>query len=269
LGAEEEGLQAAIDPAWAGRLRENLARVRQTIVDACARSGRDPNEVCLVAVTKYVSLPVIRELLAAGVANVGESRVQQLVPRAAAFGSRLDGWPERVAAAGGQPAPAAAAPPRWHMIGHLQRNKVRQLLSQARIIHSLDSVRLAAEVDCVAEELDARVDALIEVNVSGEASKYGIEPAKLEVLLELMRAYEHITLRGLMTMAPFDPDPEHARPCFARLRETLARLREIGAAGSQFAHLSMGMTQDYAVAIEEGATLVRVGSALFDGIPQE
>ena len=151
MGAEEERLQAASGPAWAGRLRENLARVRQTIADACARSGRDASEVRLVAVTKYVDLPVIRELLAAGIADVGESRVQQLVPRAAAFGSRLDGWPERVATAGGQPATAAARAALAHD-RTLAAQQGRGSFCRRRIIHSLDSVRLAAEVDRVAEE---------------------------------------------------------------------------------------------------------------------
>ena len=252
---------------WSARLHHNLAQVRQNIAAACARVGRQPSEICLVAVTKYVDLPIIRELLLAGVADLGENRVQQLSRRAEALGARLDGWPEPVAAAGGSGTAPAPPAPRWHMIGHLQRNKVRQVLRHVRIIHSLDSLRLAAEVDRVAAELDARVDALVEVNVSGEQSKSGVPAAEAEALIEGLRDRPRIRLRGLMTMAPFDPDPEHARPFFAELREMAAGLRQRGVVGPEFVHLSMGMTQDYTVAIEEGATLVRVGSALFEGLP--
>ncbi|MEW6198733.1 MAG: YggS family pyridoxal phosphate-dependent enzyme [Planctomycetota bacterium] len=247
---------------WTQRLHDNVARVRAHIADACARAGRDPAEVRLVGVTKYVSAPVIRELLAAGVQDVGESRVQQLASRALEIGEPLLDW---TSAAG----PAETRRPRWHMIGHLQRNKVKALLPHARIVHSLDSDRLADTLETHAAALDATVDAFIEVNVAGEASKQGVPPDEVAALATEVRRHPHLRLRGLMTMAPLDPDPEAARPCFARLRELLERLRGTGAVGAECVHLSMGMSQDYRVAVEEGATLVRVGSALFEGLPPD
>lgn len=244
---------------WQQQLRDNLARVRDTIAHAAQRRGRDPATVRLVAVTKYVAPAVLRELLQAGVADIGESHVQQLVARARDCPPpRLD-WPDSA-----EPAEAGA---RWHMIGHLQRNKVKALLPYARIIHSLDSLRLAQALEGEAAAVGARVDVLIEVNLAGEASKTGLAPAAVSPLVEAVATCPHLRLRGLMTMAPYDPDAEAARPCFVRLRELLEHYRSSGLVGPQCVHLSMGMSQDYAVAVEEGATLVRVGSALFAGLP--
>ena len=252
-----------IEQAAAARLSQNLERIRTTIAEACSRSGRAAGSVTLVAVTKYVPPAVIEALPAAGQLDIGENRVQQLVARAQRFGSYLADWSEPI-----QP-PPVGGPPRWHMIGHLQRNKVKQLLPHARIVHSLDSARLAAEIDSVAQRLDVGVDVLLEVNVAGEASKSGAAPTDVEAIVQAIREHTRIRLRGLMTMPPFDPDPEHSRPYFARLREMLSRLRESGAAGPECTHLSMGMSQDYAVAVEEGATFVRVGSALYEGLPED
>jgi len=249
------------------RLTKNLARVREEIAAACGRTGRDPRGVTLVVVTKYVDLPVIDGLLAMGVSELGENRVQQLVQRAEALGARPSAWQEPEELAAASQTGVSPIAPRWHMIGHLQRNKVKMLLPLARILHSLDSDRLAMEVQKTAERLDVDVDAFIEVNVSGEVTKEGVTPDELPGLVEAVRGLSRIRLRGLMTMAPFDPQPEHARPYFARLRMLLERLRDRGAVGPECRHLSMGMSQDYAVAVEEGATFVRVGSALFEGLP--
>jgi pyridoxal phosphate enzyme (YggS family) len=246
-------------------LQRNVARVRATIAEASGRVGRDPRSVCLVAVTKYIEPPLIRALLAAGVCELGENRVQQLVARAAQLGARPAPWPDP------SPAPPAASrdrppTPRWHMIGHVQRNKVKALLPGARILHAVDSVRLATEVDQVAARLNLSVDALLEVNVSGEASKFGVAPAELARMAAAVQEYPRIRLRGLMTVTPLDPDPEHGRPYFRRLHELLEQLRQTGTVGPECVHLSMGMSQDYAVAVEEGATLVRIGSALYEGL---
>ena len=252
------------------RLRDNLKRVRETIADACRRVGRDPAAVRLVAVTKYVDLDVVGVLLDVGVHELGENRVQQLVQRAELVGAttaELFG-PEPERSGPGERSPDASAVPRWHMIGHLQRNKVKTLLGYTRIIHSLDSARLTREVQKVAEARDLMVDAFIEVNVAEEESKYGVAVPEVEALAEAVGACDRIRLRGLMTMAPFDPDPEAARPHFARLRELLERLRQGGAVGPECTHLSMGMTQDYGVAVQEGATFVRIGSALYEGVSQ-
>ncbi|MFH1748741.1 MAG: YggS family pyridoxal phosphate-dependent enzyme [Planctomycetota bacterium] len=245
------------------RLHDNVTRLRVEIVDACARAGRRPGDVTLVAVTKYVDLPVIRGLLAAGVRDLGENRVQQLTARAQELGQTTGIWPEPGEPAGQQ---ESSAGPRWHMIGHLQRNKVKALLPHSSIMHSVDSPRLAVEIDKVAAQLDTTVDVLIEVNIAEEQSKYGLQPGDVPALVAGLNDLRHLRLRGLMTMAPFDPDPEHARPCFARLRETLEDLQARQVVTEYCRHLSMGMSQDYAVAVEEGATLVRVGSALYEGV---
>lgn len=242
-------------------LQRNLERVRERIAAACGRAGRPAEDVRLVAVTKYVQPAVIRTLLELGVTDVGESRVQQLVPRAAELGAD----PGRGLAA----APTTEAnAPCWHMVGHLQRNKVKQLLPHARIVHSVDSVRLAEELDQVAARPEAAVDIFLELNVSGEASKYGIAPTDLPPLLERVRKLPRLRVCGLMTMAPLEKDPEAARPYFGALRDLLEQVRAQGIVDAGCRHLSMGMTQDYEIAVEEGATLVRVGSALFEGLPE-
>lgn len=162
--------------------------------------------------------------------------------------------------------PDSGGPPRWHMIGHLQRNKVKVLLKHSRILHSLDSVRLAREVEKQAAAVAVMVDAFVEVNVAGEEAKSGAPPGEVPAVVAAVAECPHIRLHGLMTMPPFDSDPEAARPHFVRLRELLEELRDGGMVGPDCVHLSMGMTIDYRVAIEEGATFVRIGSALFEGV---
>ncbi len=235
-------------------LQRNLERVAATIAEASARSGRQPDAVRLVAVTKYVTPQVISALLACGVRDLGENRIQQLEQRVDALGSAEAGLEER----GGDG-------PCWHMIGHLQRNKVRKLVPRVRILHSLDSLRLAEEVSRRATAADCHVDAFVEVNVSGELSKDGLPPDELPALLTQAGPLPALRLVGLMTMAPQTPDAEGARPYFAQLR----RLRDEMCARGLLpagAGLSMGMSNDYPVAVEEGATCVRVGSALYEGL---
>jgi pyridoxal phosphate enzyme (YggS family) len=256
--------EASSTMEWRARLRENLRGVRAAVAAACARVGRDAADVHLVGVTKYVTPAVAAELAALGVADLGESRPQQLVARAREIGQRLD-WP-----GAGSAAPAGGAP-RWHLIGHLQRNKVKLLLPHCRSVHSLDSVRLARELEQRAAELDAAaggvdVDVFVEINVPGEATKSGAEAADAAAIAATVAGCPHLRLRGLMTMAPYNDDPEASRPHFARLRELRDGLRRSGAAGPECVHLSMGMSQDYVVAVEQGATFIRVGSALFAGL---
>jgi PLP dependent protein len=234
------------------RLRTNLACVREHVGEACRRAGRRDIDVTLVAVTKYVAVDAIRGLLELGVTDIGESRPQQLVARAAELAAAADALP---------------GAPIWHLIGHLQRNKIKLLLPHARMIHSLDSERLAEALHEQALGAAQSVDAFLEVNVAGERSKSGIAPELAAPLAEAIRRWPTIRLRGLMTMAPYDPDPETSRPFFARLRELLASLRQAGAVAPECIGLSMGMSQDYAIAVEEGATHIRVGSALFEGLP--
>jgi pyridoxal phosphate enzyme (YggS family) len=240
------------------RIHDNLAQVRGTIAEACRRSGRAPSEVRLVAVTKYAELDAIRALLELGVRDLGENRVQQLTQRAEALGAASLGLLDD--------APPAGGAPRWHMIGHLQRNKVKALLHRTRILHALDSLRLTQELEKQAGASALTVDAFLELNVAGEQAKSGAPVSEAVALAQAASACAHIRLHGLMTMPPYDPDPEAARPHFARLRELLAELQRQGAVGPQCVQLSMGMTIDYAVAVEEGATFVRIGSALFEGL---
>ena len=214
-------------------ISERLSAVRSRIAAACEHAGRAPSDVTLVAVTKTHPIEVVGEAVEAGLTDLGENRAQEFVPKAEA-------------------AAAIGLSPRWHFIGHLQRNKVRQVLPHAVVLHSVDSERLIAEIE---RRATRPLACYLEVNVSGEASKAGIAPDALPSLLRAASEATNVELAGLMTVAPRVDDPEQVRPVFQRLRE-LAQSH--GLAG-----LSMGMTDDYAVAIEEGATVVRVGRAIF------
>lgn len=227
-------------------LRRNLDGVRTAIRDAAARAGRAADDIRLVVVTKYAPPQAIRALPGLGVRDLGESRVQQLTQRSAWF------TPEDSVV--------------WHMVGHLQRNKVRALLRCGRVIHSLDSLRLIEEVQAQAAKLDVFVDGFVELNLAGESDKTGAPPELAEPLVEAAARADRIRLRGLMTMAPYADDPELSRPVFVRLRETLESLRTRGVAPPDCDQLSMGMSGDFAVAVEEGATVVRIGSRLFEGL---
>lgn len=223
-------------------IAENYRNVRGRIAKACARVGREPSEVTFVAVTKYAPIDAVNELIALGQRDLGESRPQQLAERAELL--------QREA-------------PIWHLIGHLQRNKARKILPLVSLIHSVDSVRLLEALDRLAEEMDLRPRVLLEVNVAGEESKEGFEPTELRAAWTRIEKLSRLDVCGLMTMAPYAEDPEVVRPVFRQLRE----LRdELAASGPlRLPELSMGMSGDFEVGIEEGATIVRVGSVLFDG----
>ena len=218
-----------------------LEAVRARITAACERAGRDPADVTIVGVTKTHPVEAVEEALAAGQVDLGENRAQELVPKAEqAAEMRLE--------------------PRWHFIGGLQRNKVRQVLPHIAVLHSLDSVRLAGEIEKRAErgrapDPDVPLPCYLEVNVGGEASKQGVEPAGVGELLRGVAGLRHVEVAGLMTVAPRVDDPEQVRPVFRELREL--------AEAHGLAELSMGMTEDYEVAIEEGATVVRLGRVIF------
>jgi pyridoxal phosphate enzyme (YggS family) len=243
------------------KLSDNLKRVRDRIAAACERAHRDPQTVTLLAVTKYVEVDIIRQLLDLGVTEIGESRVQELTRRAAMI--------EEFRSRRRQLEPGASAPgpsPNWHMIGHLQRNKVKAVLPWARIIHSVDTLRLAEEISRHSEKMNRTTDVFVQVNVSEEKSKHGLVVGAAAYLTEQIASMPNIRCIGLMTMAPLTDDPETARPSFTRLRELFEDIRDDRRAGPQFQHLSMGMSQDFEQAVEEGATIVRIGSALFEGL---
>jgi pyridoxal phosphate enzyme (YggS family) len=233
-------------------IQANYHGVLQRIDAACRRVGRDSASVMLVSVTKYAQLDWVRCLVDQGVVELGESRPQQLVQRAQELGAPLPGL----------------LPVHWHLIGNLQRNKVRLVLPRITLLHAADSLRVLESIDRIARELDLCPRVLIEVNLSGEEAKHGFQADELSSAWNQVVKFERVHVEGLMTMAAFSPDPQTARPAFARLRELHAELRARCDEGtrSQFRHLSMGMTGDFEVAIEEGATIVRIGSALWDGL---
>lgn len=227
-------------------LRANLETVRRRIAAAARRAGRDPGEVTLVAVTKTVAADAIRRLASLGQVDFGENRPQDLVAK-------------RAALAGAPGLPAGGV--RWHMIGHLQRNKVRQTLGAMDVIHAMDSIELAESVSAEAVRAGrAEVPCFVQVNVSGEESKGGFAPRDLETVLRRVASLPALRIDGLMTMAPQSDSPEDARPVFRALRELRDWARASGYLRGSC--LSMGMSEDFEVAVEEGATIVRVGRAL-------
>ena len=226
-------------------VREILGEVRERIAAACARSGRDPGDVEIIAVTKTHGEDVVREAWEAGLGIVGENKVQEAA------------WKK----------PASVSGPQWHLIGHLQSNKVRHALEIFDFIHSVDSVKLADRINTIADDIGSSPRILLEVNVSGEKSKSGMRPEDVKPTLgHIMAECPRITVEGLMTMAPFSENPEDARPYFRRLRELRDGLeRDLGIG---LPRLSMGMSGDYEVAVEEGATWVRLGTVLFGDRPK-
>ena len=248
-----------------GVLEDRYRIVRDRIGEAAARSGRSERDVVLVAVTKSAEPEDIRRLMELGHEDFGENRVQQLSQRAA----MADEWLERVRVlpetegehGGGALKPGQLV--RWHMIGHLQRNKARKVVDLVRLVQSVDSLRLAEELQALLRKSDRRLDVLLQVNISGEDSKHGCLTPAVPAMVEQIESMYSLRLRGLMTMAPFSDNPEDARPHFRRCRELFEEIRGDGAGDGAFNLLSMGMSGDYEVAIEEGANIVRVGSALF------
>lgn len=227
------------------QLRENLARIRDRIKDAASRCGRSAEEVRLIGVTKYVSADIARELIAAGLYDLGEARPQEL-------------WRKTETIA----APAV----RWHLIGHLQRNKIRRSLPSIAWLHSGDSLRLLQAVNDEAAALGKLQPVLVEVNISGDANKHGFPPSEVAAALTRLAALPNLQVAGLMTMAALEGGPERARRDFAALRELRDQLQPSLPPGVDLRELSMGMSDDYEQAIEEGSTMVRVGSALFEGL---
>ena len=222
-------------------LTENLKRVEENIQTACQRAGRKREEVTLVAVSKTKPVSMLSEIYDCGVRSFGENKVQELCEKRELLPADI----------------------RWHMIGHLQRNKVKYIVGKVSMIHSVDSLRLAEEISKEAVRRDTEVDILIEVNVAGEESKYGVSPAALPELVKQIAALQRIHIKGLMTIAPFTENPEDNRLFFRKLKQLSVDIEGKNIDNVNMAVLSMGMTGDYIVAIEEGATCVRVGTGIF------
>ena len=242
----------------AGSLADRLAAVRDRVAAACHKARRSPGEVALVAVTKTAPPEQVRELIGLGVADLGENRVPQLAQRAA----QLNEFHARKVSAGDKKVAPAL---RWHFIGRLQRNKVKALLPHCAVVHSVDSLRLAEEIDQQAGKLDLVMPILLQVNASQEPQKGGVAMGAVTHLGEQVATMPNIKLVGLMSMAALDANELQQRHTFARTREVFEEMRKYKIGGESFRHLSMGMTNDFEAAIAEGSTMVRVGSALFGG----
>jgi len=225
-------------------LRRNLETVEGRLAAACRRSRRQRGDVTLVAVTKTVSAEIAGLLPALGVRHLGESRPQELWRKAAALPDSVE----------------------WHFIGHLQRNKVPQTLPLVRLIHSVDSLRLLAALEEEASRQQRSVPVLLEVNAGRDPAKQGFAPEEIVALGPRLLSLRHLQVRGLMTMAAFTEDPERCRPTFVTLRQLRDRLHDELGTAHALEHLSMGMSNDFEVAVEEGATLVRLGTILFEGL---
>ena len=245
-----------------GDLAQAYAAVRDRIGEAAARAGRRAQDVALVAVTKSATPDQIRALVELGQVDLGESRAQQITQRVA----QLEEYLSRRRRMGQAVERTAGVMPdrvRWHMVGHLQRNKVKQVVPVVDLVHSVDSLRLAEELHNFAARTERVVDVLVQVNASGEAGKHGISPPAVAHFVEQLDTMVYLRARGLMTMAPYSDNPEDARPTFARAAELFEDVRTQGLGGREFNILSMGMSNDFEIAIEQGANVVRVGRALF------
>jgi pyridoxal phosphate enzyme (YggS family) len=226
-----------------GQVAAGVAEVRAKIDAACDRSGRSPDEVRLMAVTKTHPVEVLQQAYDAGCRLFGENKVQEAVGKATDLADLSD--------------------LSWAFIGHLQTNKTRDVAGFASEFHALDSVKLARTLERHLDETGRTLDVFLEVNSSGEESKFGLEPAAVEEFAVQLRPFEHLRVRGLMTLAVFSDEESEVRACFQRMRDLQERLRNLAAAPGSYDELSMGMSGDYELAIEYGATTVRVGQAIF------
>lgn len=222
-------------------IEENLIQVKKRIADACRRCGRHPDEVTLIAVSKTKPLEDLKAVYSCGIRCFGENKVQEI----------LDKQPQM---------PEDAE---FHMIGHLQRNKVKQVIPHVKLIHSVDSLRLAEQIQKEAEKMKRTVPVLLEVNVAKEESKFGFHPEDLTDAVEAVKVYPNIRIQGLMTIAPFVEDPNKNRSYFKKLYQLSVDIKQKNIDNVSMTALSMGMTGDYEVAVEEGATMIRVGTGIF------
>ncbi len=220
----------------------NIQQIRNRIAGRCQATGRNPEEIILLAVSKTFSADNVAEAVHHGVRDIGENYVQELLRKRSSL---------------------AEDEIRWHFIGHLQSNKVKQIIDWIYLIHAVDTVGLATEVNHRAHSAHRRVDILLEVNTTGERSKFGLQPEGTVAFVKQLEALENIRICGLMTIGPFLPDPEGSRPMFRQLRLLKDEISDLHQHNVSMKHLSMGMTGDFEVAIDEGATILRIGTAIF------
>lgn len=222
-------------------IKENLANVRKNIEDACKKVGRDVSEVTLITVSKTKPLSDLRIAYEEGSRDFGENKVQELV-------SKIDEMPSDV---------------KWHLIGHLQRNKVKYIAGKVAMIHSVDSYRLAEEINVQAKKNSCVIPILIEINIAGEDTKFGIKPEEAEELIREISELENVKVSGLMTIAPNVANPEENRAYFKAMKDLFVDISSKNIDNVEMKVLSMGMTNDYTVAVEEGATMIRIGTGIF------
>lgn len=222
-------------------VKENLEQVRENIKKACEKVGRDVSEITLISVSKTKPVPMLQEAYDAGNRDFGENKVQEIMDKY----------------------PVLPQDIRWHMIGHLQRNKVKYIVNKVFLIHSVDSLRLAEEISSQAEKKQVEVDVLVEVNIAQEESKFGTSREEAISLVEEIAKLPHVHVKGLMTIAPFVENPEDNRKYFRQIKELSVDIMKKNIDNVSMGVLSMGMTGDYMVAVEEGATMVRVGTGIF------
>lgn len=223
-------------------IQENIQSLEARLEAACARARRNRDEITLVAVSKTFGADLIREALKAGLKDFGENYVQELISK------NLE---------------LIESSPRWHFIGHLQSNKVKYIAGFVHLIHSVDNMKLAREIDKRAAGCGRILDVLVEIHTTDEATKSGVVPEKAAGLVREMAGLTHVRVCGLMTMGPFSDDPNDSRPCFRQVAALAREIDQIGIEGVSMKRLSMGMSSDFEVAIEEGATIVRIGTVVF------
>ena len=234
------------------KISDRLQTVQCVIQETCARAGRSVEELTLIVVTKSTTIEAIQEVLELGFTNLGENHVLQLKKVCTEVGNLSNN---------GRPAPSI----NWHMIGHLQRNKVKQVLPLASLIHSVDTLRLAEGISTCATRLNRTANVLLQVNTSNEPQKYGVPVGAATHLAEQLETLPNLALKGIMTMAPLTRNKEVVRSCFSRAKDLFDEMRGERIVGPSFTELIMGMSTHYEIAIEEGATLLRIGSAIFAG----
>jgi len=221
-------------------IRQNIIDIKQEIAEICDRANRNPDDILLLGVTKTVEPQRINEAIAEGITDIGENRVQEILNKY-----------------------ESVDPVHWHLIGHLQTNKVKYIVDKVKMIHSLDSIRLAEEINKRAKQHQVLMDVLVQINVAKEDTKFGLYVDELDDFIKKVQEFENINIKGLMTIAPFEENPEKVRPYFRTLKSIFERIKAKKLERVDMQYLSMGMSNDFKIAIEEGANIIRIGTAIF------
>jgi PLP dependent protein len=222
-------------------IQVNIADIKEEIKQICQNCGRNPDDITLVVVTKTVDPERINHAVDSGISNLGENKVQEIMDKYEAVSKNI----------------------KWHLIGHLQTNKVKYIIDKVELIHSVDSVKLAEEISKRAEKYDITKDVLVQINVAEEESKFGIDLDEAVNFVKSISVFDNIRIKGLMTIAPYSENPEGVRLVFRQLKEKFDELSQMNLPNTEMKYLSMGMSNDYQIAIEEGANMIRIGTAIF------